>query len=182
MSVSAIDLIKICINTLVRIVPVGLYAGSAMSGVVFNDFRGILLFGGFLANELIGLGYRMVLRGVPNPHCALLYSESGTPFVLPSPITQTVGFFAGFFFMDMYYNNVFNAGKFILISLLLFVTMYSRVNVGCKTLLDAVYCALIGLLSGVIYYAIVKDYYKADYLNATITNIDNKINNFFSIN
>lgn len=182
MSLSAIDLIKICINTLVRIIPVGLYAGSAMSGVVFNDFRGMLLFGGFLANELIGLGYRMVLRGVPNPQCALLYSEGGSPFVLPSPITQTVGFFAGFFFMDMYYNNVFNAGKFIILTLLLFITMYSRINVGCKTLLDAVYCALIGLLSGVIYYAIIKDYYKADYWNTTLTKANEQVNSFFSIN
>ena len=49
MSLSLIDTIKIFINTLVRIVPVGLYAGSAMSGVVFNDFRGLLLFGGFIA-------------------------------------------------------------------------------------------------------------------------------------
>ena len=182
MSLSLIDTIKIFINTAVRITPVGLYAGAAMSGVVFNDFRGLLLFLGFLANELIGLGYKMVLRGVSNPQCALLYTETGTPFVLPSPISQTVGFFAGFFFMDMYYNNNFNAGKFLLLSILLLMTMYSRVNIGCKTLLDAVYCALIGLLIGVVYYSLIKDYYKADYWNTTLTQIDTGINNFFQIN
>jgi hypothetical protein len=181
MSLSAIDAIKIFINTAVRITPVGLYAGSAMSGAVFNDFRGLLLFLGFLGNELIGLGYKMVLKGVSNPQCALLYSEQGTPFVLPSPITQTVGFFCGFFFMDMYYNNTFNAMKFFFLSILLLITMYSRINVGCKTLLDAVYCGLIGLLTGVIYYSLIKDYYKADYMSQTITEANDAINNFFSI-
>lgn len=181
MSLSAIDAIKIFINTAVRITPVGLYAGSAMAGAVFNDFRGLLLFLGFLGNELIGLGYKMVLKGVSNPQCALLYSEQGTPFVLPSPITQTVGFFCGFFFMDMYYNNTFNAMKFFFLSMLLLITMYSRINVGCKTLLDAVYCALIGLLTGVVYYSLIKDYYKADYMNQTLTQANEAINNFFSI-
>jgi hypothetical protein len=182
MLLSIVDLVKIFINTLVRLEPVALYAGSAMSGIVFNDFRGLLLFGGFLANELIGLGYRMVLRGIPNPQCALLYSHDGSSFVLPSPITQTVGFFCGFFFMDMYYNSKFNSPKFILLILMLLITMYSRINIGCKTLLDAVYCALIGILSGVIYYSVIKDYYKSDYLQETITKIDDSINNFFTIN
>ena len=181
MSLSLIDTVKIVLNTIVRITPVGLYAGSAMAGVVFNDFRGLLLFVGFLGNELIGLGYKMVLKGVSNPQCALLYSEQGTPFVLPSPISQTVGFFCGFFFMDMYYNNAFNPLKFFLMTGLLLVTIYSRINVGCKTLLDAIYCALIGMLTGVIYYSLVKDYYKADYMNQSLTQANTAINSFFSI-
>ena len=180
MSISLIDTAKIFINTLVRVIPVGLYAGSAMSGAVFQDFRGLLLFGGFLANELIGLGYKMILRGVSNPQCALMYSEGGTPFVLPSPISQTVGFFAGFFFMDMYYNSEFSVVEFFLLTFMMLITIYSRLNVGCKTLLDAVYCSLIGLLFGVVYYNLVKDYYKADYLSQTITTINKDINNFFS--
>jgi hypothetical protein len=166
----------------VRISPVALYAGSAMSGVVFSDFRGVLLFCGFIGNELLGLGYKMVLRGVSNPQCALTYSESGIPFVLPSPISQTVGFFAGFFFMDMYYNNNFNPLKFLLLSAILIVTIYSRINVGCKTMLDAIYCALIGLLFGVVYYNIIKDYYQADFLQQQITTASADINSFFSIN
>uniref|UniRef100_A0A6C0EZW3 Phosphatidic acid phosphatase type 2/haloperoxidase domain-containing protein n=1 Tax=viral metagenome TaxID=1070528 RepID=A0A6C0EZW3_9ZZZZ len=182
MSVSLIDTIKIFINTLVRITPVGLYAGSAMSGIVFNDFRGLLLFGGFIGNELLGLGYKMVLHGVSNPQCALTYSETGTPFVLPSPISQTIGFFLGFFFMDMYYENTFSPLKFFVLTFLQLITIYSRMNVGCKTLLDAVYCSLIGLLFGVVYYSLVQPYYKADYLNETLTEASNDINNFFSIN
>ena len=181
-TISLVDVIKMAINTIVRIEPIGLYAGSAMAGVVFNDFRGLLLFIGFLGNELVALGYKMILRGTTNPQCALLYSEAGTPFVLPSPITQTAGFFAGFVFMDMYYNNTFSALKFFGLVVILMVTMYSRINVGCKTLLDAVYCTLIGLLVGVVYYNIVKEYYKANYLEETITEASKEINKFFSLN
>ena len=182
MSLSIIDTFKIFINTIVRIVPIGLYTGSAMSGAVFQDFRGLLLFCGFLGNELLGLGYRMVLHGVNNPQCALMYSEGGVPFVLPSPISQTVGFFAGFFYMDMYYNNTFSAMEFFILTTLVLITIFSRINVGCKTLIDAVYCTMIGMLFGVVYYNLVQPYYKADYLSSTITKADKDINNFFSMN
>ena len=182
MSLTLIDTGKIFINTLVRILPVGLYAGSAMSGAVFQDFRGLLLFCGFLGNELLGLGYKMVLHGVNNPQCALMYSEGGTPFVLPSAISQTVGFFAGFFYMDMYYNNTFSAMEFFILTFLILITIYSRMNVGCKTLLDAVYCTLIGLLFGVVFYSLVKPYYKADYMKSTIQSANTDINKFFSMN
>lgn len=182
MSLSIIDTLKIFINTLVRIVPVGLYAGSVMSGCVFQDFRGILLFCGFLINELLGLGYRMVLHGVTNPQCALLYSEGGSPFALPSPISQTVGFFAGFFFMDMYFTSGFSAMKFFVLTFLMLITIFSRINVGCKTLLDAVYCTLIGLLFGIVFYNLVQPYYEADYLKSTIETANDDINDFFKMN
>jgi len=181
MSLSIIDIFKIFINTGVRLLPIALYSGCAMSGSVFQDFRGTLLFIGFLVNELLGLGYKMVLNGVSNPQCALLYSESGTPFVLPSPISQTVGFFAGFFFMDMYFNNTYNASTFFGLTFMILITIYSRLNVGCKTLIDAIYCTLIGLLFGVVYYNLVQPYYKADYLEPAIEAVSDNINSFFSL-
>ena len=60
--------------------------------------------------------------------------------------------------------------------------IYSRINIGCKTLLDGIYCALIGLLMGIVYYNLIKDYYKADYLEEELLTANNDINNFFSIN
>jgi len=124
----------------------------------------------------------MVLNGVSNPQCALMYSEGGTPFVLPSPITQTVSFFAGFFFMDMYYNSAFNVSTFFGLTILILITIYSRMNVGCKTLLDAIFCSLIGLLFGVVYYNLVKEYYKADYLKDELIIANTDINKFFTVN
>ena len=35
---------------------------------------------------------------------------------------------------------------------------------------------------GVVYYNLIKDYYKADYLKEEITEANKDINNFFSIN
>jgi len=57
-------------------------------------------------------------------------------------------------------------------------TIYSRINVGCKTLLDAIYCSLIGTLLGVVYYSFIKDYYIADYFQiegSSSSSIDDKI-------
>jgi hypothetical protein len=181
MSLSVIDIFKIFINTFTRLEPIALYSGSVMAGTVFQDFRGLLLFCGFIVNELLGLGYKMVLNGVSNPQCALLYSESGTPFVLPSPISQTVGFFAGFFYMDMYFNSTYNVTTFFVLTFMILITIFSRINVGCKTLLDAIYCTLIGLLFGVVYYNLVQPYYKSDYLKSELESSNSDINNFFSV-
>jgi hypothetical protein len=72
--------------------------------------------------------------------------------------------------------------QFFVLTFLMLITIYSRLNVGCKTLLDAIYCTLIGLLFGVVFYSIVQPYYKADFLKSTIIKADTEINNFFSIN
>jgi hypothetical protein len=184
--ITLIDAVKAIINTVVRIMPLGFYMGTAMSGLIFSDFRGVLMFGGFLLNEMIALGYRMVLKGTANAQCALLMSGDQTPFILPAPITQTIGYFTGFLMADMYSSGTFNPSRFIMCVALLLITVYSRVNVGCKTLLDALYCAILGVIIGVIYYAVVKDYYRADYLTISSTagdaSISDKVTNFFSIN
>ena len=115
---------KAIINTLVRLMPIGLYTGSAMNAVVMNDFRGVILFMGFIFNELISLGYRMFIKGAYNPHCALLMTNQGSPFVLPSPITQTVGFFFAFFMMDMYYQDQFLPLRFFVFLTVFILTIY----------------------------------------------------------
>ena len=168
---------KAIINTVVRLMPIGLYTGAAMNGVVMNDFRGVILFMGFFFNELISLGYRMFIKGAYNPHCALLMTNQGSPFVLPSPITQTVGFFFAFFMMDMYYQDQFLPMRFFAFLAIFILTIYSRINVGCKSLMDAMMCSIVGLLLGVGYYEIVKHYYRADYMD--LTSVDRNLDDFF---
>ena len=173
-----LDIGKALINTLVRLSPIAFYTGSAISGALFSDFRAVLLLAGFLLNEFLSLGYRMIFRGATNPQCALLMSVNESPFVLPAPISQTVGFLYGFILADMYYTDIFSAFKFFVMTIILILTIYSRVNVGCKTLLDGIYCALVGTMLGVVYYSLVKDYYRADYLNVlsgSSASIDSKI-------
>ena len=168
---------KAIINTVVRLMPIGLYTGAAMNGVVMNDFRGVILFMGFFFNELISLGYRMFIKGAYNPHCALLMTNQGSPFVLPSPITQTVGFFFAFFMMDMYYQDQFLPMRFFVFLAIFILTIYSRINVGCKSLMDAMMCSIVGLLLGVGYYEIVKYYYRADYMD--LASVDRNLDDFF---
>ena len=173
-----LNIAKALINTLIRLSPIAFYTGSIISGALFSDFRAALLLGGFILNEFLSLGYRMIFHGTTNPQCALLMTTNESPFVLPSPISQTVGFLYGFILADMYYTDVFNAFKFFIITTIMILTIYSRINVGCKTILDSLYCSLMGIMLGVVYYSFIKDYYRADYLNITIgtsKTIDSKI-------
>ena len=72
--------------------------------------------------------------------------------------------------------------QFFVLTFLMLITIFSRINVGCKTLLDAVYCTLIGLLFGVVFYNLVQPYYKADYMKEAIQTANTDINKFFEMN
>lgn len=157
-----IDVIVILIsivNTLVRLLPVALYTGTIVSNLVFDDFRANLLFIGFLVNEMLSFAYKFALKGTDKAECALLADPSNY-YVLPSSITQTVGFFFGFILADVYFSNEFKSLKFIVLCILLALTVFSRVNVGCETTMNALIFACVGTGFGVIYYYIIKDYYK----------------------
>ena len=162
MSVSPLNTGKAILNTIIRLLPIALYSGSSISSLLFGDFRGTLLFLGFIINEAIAYGYRLILQGVYNPQCSLLKTEDDY-FVLPSPITQTVGFFFGFFITEMYAQGVFYPSRFFILLVVLIFTIFSRVNVGCKSFLDALYCACLGMLLGVGWFNIIKDYYRRDF-------------------
>ena len=163
--------IKALINTLVRLLPIGLYTGSAMSSFVFNDFRATILFIGFMINEFIAMGYRLILHSKNNPQCAIVRSENGH-FSLSSPIPQTTGFFVAFYLMKMYEDGEFKSAQFFVTISLLIVVIWSRTNVGCGSTLDMVFSACVGLLLGSGYYWIVRDYYKQDYLKTKDTDND----------
>lgn len=178
MSVNLFFSIKALINTCVRLIPIGLYTGSAISGLVFDDFRGALLLLGFIINEAIAMGYRMIMRGVYNPQCALTRTESDF-FVLPSPITQTVGFFYGFYLTDMYYKGAFEPGRFFVMTVLLSITIFSRINVGCKSFVEALYCSVLGMILGMGYFNVIKHYYRPDFFR--LENVDSAVDDFFKL-
>jgi hypothetical protein len=153
---------KAIVNSFMRLMPIILYGGSALSGLVFNDFRGTLLFLGFLGNEFISLAYRMMLKSRENPQCALLrYGDSN--FTLPSPLSQTVGFFGAFLLMKMYLEENFNTTSFFAILILMLLSVYSINNIGCLGFVDALLTCLVGCLFGAMYFYVIKDNYKPDY-------------------
>lgn len=159
-----IDIIFILIsiiNTLVRLLPISLYSGTLISNLIFNDFRANLLFIGFLFNELISFAYKKGFKGINKPECALL-SDKTNYYVLPSSITQTVGFFYGFMLSNTYYENNYNTIKFIVLSFMMGLTIFSRINVGCESSISAFIFASIGAGLGIVYYTLIKDYYKKE--------------------
>lgn len=180
-SISAFSAAKAIINTLVRLSPVALYTGSAVSGLVFEDFRAVILLAGFILNESIAYGYRMILQGIYNPQCSLLRTADDY-FVLPSPITQTIGFFTGFFLMEMYNNGVFLPARFFTLMVLVVVTSYSRINVGCESFLESLYCVILGMLLGVGYFNIIKEYYRRDFYKTTESESASEVSDFFKLN
>ena len=179
MSVSGISVAKALINTLVRLSPIGLYSGSALSAFIFGDFRATILFAGLMINEGIAFGYRMILRGIYNPQCALLQNGDDY-FVLPSPITQTIGFIVGFFIAKMFNDGEFLPLRFFTMFVILVISIFSRINVGCKGFLDAIYCALLGMVLGVGYFNLVKDYYRRDFYKVE-TSEDTSVADFFKM-
>ena len=163
---------KAILNSFMRLMPIILYGGSVLSGLVFNDFRGTLLFLGFLGNEFVSLAYRMMLKGRDNPQCALLrYGDNS--FILPSPLPQTVGFFSAFLLMKMYLEGNFNTISFFVILILMLLSIYSTNNIGCLAFVDAILTSLVGCLFGAMYFYVIRDNYKPDY-NKFKTDEDDK--------
>jgi hypothetical protein len=183
MDVNFFLLIKATLNTLIRLSPIGLYAGSIMSSLIFSDFRGTLLILGFIFNEMISLGYRMIFRAVDNPQCALL-RNGDTNLTLPSPINQTIGFFVGFILMDMYQKGDFLPLRFFASTIFLLIGVWSRINVGCSAFLDTLFSTTAGLIFGIAYYNIISPYYISTYsLNSSgaSTTISTSQQNFFKV-
>lgn len=179
-TINSFSVIKAIINSIVRISPVALYTGTAVSGLVFDDFRATILLFGFVIIEALSYGYRLILQGIYNPQCALMKTETDY-FVLPSPITQTISFFAGFLFSEMYAKGVFNPGKTFGLVTIIVITIFSRINVGCETFLDSLFCTSIGLLLGVFYFTVIKDYYRSDFFRAEKSKTsEDKKGGFFS--
>lgn len=162
MIIDSIVILISILNTIVRLLPIAFYSGSIISNLVFNDFRANLLFIGFMLNELFAFAYKMAMGGKGKAECALL-ADPNNYYVLPSSITQTVGFFFGFVMANSYYENNFKSMKFIVLCLTLALTIFSRINVGCEDIISALVFASIGVAFGMIYYYVVKDFYVADY-------------------
>ena len=80
--------------------------------------------------------------------------------------------------MDMYYQDEFYPLRFYMMLTLLIATIFSRINVGCKTVIDAMMATMIGCLLGIAYYEIVKNYYRPDYLD--LGKVETNLDDFFS--
>jgi hypothetical protein len=156
-----IMLIKGIINTLVRLIPLSLYMGSIMSSFIFDNKRAVVILFGFLFVEIMSFGYNSFNKSISSANCALVRSESQN-LALPAPIPLSVGFFVSFIITDMMDTNNFKPIKFYLLIMLLFITIWSRINVGCHNIIESIIAGLIGVTLGMAYYKLVKDKYQED--------------------
>ena len=81
----------------------------------------------------------------------------------------------------MYAEEDFRPNKFFLLIVMVLIATWSRINIGCHTIVESGMAALIGLFLGFTYFNLVKDIYKeAKYESQSssegdVSNEENKI-------
>ena len=150
------------IHTFVRFLPLGLYFFVYLSSALYKDLRAAYLFIGLVVNDLIGYLYKKYTKFRPNGACAIFskLDDKTEPGFLPNPHTLYISFVAAFFYSDMWYKYKFDFIPFIFILFLLILTIWSRIDIGCKEFKDVVLNVVFGALRGIIYYYFVSSYYR----------------------
>jgi membrane-associated phospholipid phosphatase len=164
---------KAALNTFIRLVPIGLYFGTLIMGILFSDIRAFVLFIGYLLNDIISFGFRQLFQTVDIPNCAIVQSNRNF-YTLPSSHTQTIAFTLAYFFTDMYMNQNFNIVNFIFLGFLLIITMWSRINVGCESIVDGIFATILGILIGVAFYRLTQSWNEIGQPPDTTTNQQSK--------
>ena len=151
-------LFKGILNTIIRMIPLSLYMGSLMSSLMFDNKKANILLFGFILVEGVSAAFKTVTKASINDQCALIKSET-TNIAMPAPIPTSVGFLVAFFISDMLHTEKLNPVKLYSLVFFLLLTVWSRVNVGCHSVIDSLLASIIGIILGVGYYNIVKKYY-----------------------
>jgi len=160
---SPFNFIPSLFHTFSKLLPIGLYVSTLLESVVFNDIRGFIIFIGLVINDIINIGYNYLLEKKPKEQCAIIrniYTDDF--FELSTSHTQYISFITGFIMSSMFFKKVFYYSTFTIFSILIGLTVWSRIVVGCEDFLDSGYNLIFGLFRGIIYYIIVKDYYEPD--------------------
>mgnify|MGYP005994253479 CR=1 FL=1 len=158
---SAFNVIPSLVNTIIKLLPFGLYISSVMESVLFNDLRGFFIFLGLILNDCLNTASNYLFMKKDNDRCAVVRNmHSEDYYVLPTPHTEYISFISAFLMTSMFFKKIFNYGLFVVLAILVATTMYMRVSIGCKDFIDAGYSFILGCFKGIIYYIIVKDFYE----------------------
>lgn len=174
------NLIPVFLHTFVKIMPVGLYLASFLESMLFNDIRGFLIFIGLLINDLINIGYNYTMKPKPNMNCAIIrnvYTDDFFSFATPH--TQYISFITAFLMASMYFKKVFYYSTFFMFAVMIGLTIWSRITIGCKDILGAGFNLLFGAFRGIIFYIIVKDFYEPEDVTPEDHWIERKLKSLF---
>jgi hypothetical protein len=152
---------KAVLNTFIRLLPIGLYLGTLLMGILFTDIRAFVLFLGYFVNDLVSFGFRQMFQTVDLANCAIVQSVTNF-YTLPSSHTQMISFTLAYFFTDMYVKQNFNIVNFIFLGFLLLVTIWSRINVGCENIVDGIFATILGIIIGTTYYKLTQSWNELD--------------------
>ena len=174
------NVLPVFLHTFVKIMPIGLYLSSILESMLFNDIRGFFIFLGLFINDLINIGYNYVMKPKPNPDCAIirnLYTDDA--FELSTPHSQYISFVTSFIMASMYFKKYFFYSTFFLFILMLILTVWSRISIGCETMLDSGFNLVFGAFRGIIYYIIVRDFYEPEDVTPEEHWIEKKLKQLF---
>ena len=160
------------LHTLIRFLPLGIYFFTYFSSAIYKDIRSALLLIGLILNDLIGYLYKQWGEVIPKYNCGVFeksekFSDLG---FLSNTHTEFISFVSSFYFSDMYYKEKLDIIPFISLLVMFFLTIWSRMNVGCETSKSVIYNMIFGIIWGVLFYFIIKDYY----INASDSGVTNK--------
>ena len=150
------------LHTFIRFMPLGLYFFAYFSTIIYKDLRSVLLLIGLVINDLLNLLYKRYYTVQDIPSCSVLGSPgtSGKDAPnLPSTHTGYVSFILSFFVVRALHIKQKDPTSIIFLILLLLLTIYSRITIGCKTLNKAVFSIIFGFIHGIIYYQLVSKWY-----------------------
>ena len=149
------------IHTLIRFLPLGVYFFTYFSSALYKDLRTAILLIGLIINDLIGYIFNKYFSTKLKRDACSIFGKEGdkSPGFLINPHTEIMSFICGFYFSDMYYKQKLDNLPFIFLLTMLFLTIWSRVTIGCKNMKDVGFYLITGLMFGVIYYYFVSKYY-----------------------
>ena len=159
-----INLIKITIgvlHTFVRFLPLGLYFFTYLSSVLFKDRRAGIILGGLILNDIVGFSMKKYFKFEPNAACAIFGSKDATNTLgfLPNTHTEVISFITAFFYSNMWHKYNFDLIPFVFLSLMLLLTAWSRISIGCKQLKDVFFNIVVGSILGMLFYYFVRKHY-----------------------
>ena len=168
---NAVDMIlvlKAMIHTFVRFLPLGFYFFTWLAICLYKDMRAAYLLLGLIVNDVIGKLYNDYAKPIVFTTCAIFKKpKTGTDKVglgfLPNPHTEIVSFISSFFISNMYAQKKINHSQLWFLLILVMVTVWSRISVGCKNMKQAIFNVIFGSLRGIVYYLLIaKRYQKSE--------------------
>jgi len=168
---NAVDMIlvlKAMIHTFVRFLPLGFYFFTWLAICLYKDMRAAYLLLGLIVNDVIGKMYNDYAKPIVFTTCAIFKkpkvgdTKVGLGF-LPNPHTEIVSFVSSFFISNMYAHKKMNYSQLWFLIILTFITVWSRISVGCKNMKQAIFNIVFGAIRGIVYYLLIsKQYQKAE--------------------